>query len=271
MGESIALFLINAGLNASFWYIGFKYDPQGVIIDLKYVAGALSWIYGDALYSKSVHIIASTWKIAIIALAFLTTPYCVIRQLSNEKYAFQTERRSMAKGRKTQDAAPSHSLKPLVFPCRTTHTRMFPKKHTFSYSYLFVGIPVGWHGSLGSLLSADLEGCHTETEKIKLSQLQQHSWFHVEAADYLERGRHDLGLKGKLDMYLKSQVCSLQYLCSVARLKAITERRSRGLCSCLPHYCTKVPWVFFQPGVVLVSVYRAKGAESDDTRSEQYV
>ncbi|MCJ1469592.1 hypothetical protein MMC07_008227 [Pseudocyphellaria aurata] len=82
---------------------------------------------------------------------------------------------------------------------------MFPKKHSFSYSYLFVGIPVGWHGSLGSLLSADLEGCHTETEKIKPSQLQRRSWFHVEAADYLERGHHDLGLKGKLDVYLKSQ------------------------------------------------------------------
>ncbi|MCJ1265726.1 hypothetical protein MMC22_005606 [Lobaria immixta] len=82
---------------------------------------------------------------------------------------------------------------------------MFPKKHSFSYSYLFVGIPIGWHGSVRSLLSADLEDCFTATEKTKASLKQQHSWFNVEAADYLERGRHGLGLKGKLDLYLKSQ------------------------------------------------------------------
>lgn len=211
MGVLIAAIFISA----AFWFIEFKYDPQGVINHLKFHAAVLLWISRDALYSKSVHTFASTWGIAI-ALVLSTTAYCVVRQCDNGKPASQTERMEAATRTKTKDTALLHSLKPLIFPCRTTHTRMFPKKHSFSYSYLFVGIPVGWHGSLGSLLSADGEGCSTDTEEI-ISHQQQRSWFNVEAADYLERGSHGLGLKGKLVLYLKSQVCSLQFLSSVKR------------------------------------------------------
>ena len=82
-------------------------------------------------------------------------------------------------------------LKPLILPCRTTHTRVFPKKHGFSYSYLQVGIPVGWRGSIASILSVD-----TDTPK---------TWFNVGAADFLDRGNGQLSLRGKLDAYLKSQ------------------------------------------------------------------
>lgn len=81
--------------------------------------------------------------------------------------------------------------KPLILPCRTTHSRMFPKKHSFSYSYLFVGIPAGWSGCAGSLLSAD--------------GANKRGWFHVDPADFLARGDGHLGLRGKLDMYLESQ------------------------------------------------------------------
>lgn len=81
--------------------------------------------------------------------------------------------------------------KPLILPCRTTHSRMFPKKHSFSYSYLFVGMPVGWSGCYGSLLSADAS--------------QKRGWFHVDPADFLARGDGHLGLRGKLDAYLESQ------------------------------------------------------------------
>ena len=211
MGGLIAAFLISA----AFWYIEFKYDPQEVITHLKFYAAVLLCISRDALYSKSVRIFAPTWIIAI-ALILSTAAYCVVRQCNNGKSAFQTKKMDTATRTKTKDTALSHSLKPLIFPCRTTHTRMFPKKHSFSYSYLFVGIPVGWHGSLGSLLSADGEGCSTETEEI-ISHQQQRSWFKVEAADYLERGSHGLGLKAKLVLYLKSQVCGLHFLSSMKR------------------------------------------------------
>ncbi|KAI1473953.1 hypothetical protein F4774DRAFT_422783 [Daldinia eschscholtzii] len=83
--------------------------------------------------------------------------------------------------------------RPLLFPCRTTHTRLFPKKHSFSYSYLLVGVPVGWTGVAGGMISND-----------------EHStgvggWYKVDASDYLDRGNGHLGLRGKLNNYLESQ------------------------------------------------------------------
>ncbi|KAL8868074.1 MAG: hypothetical protein Q9174_005234 [Haloplaca sp. 1 TL-2023] len=91
--------------------------------------------------------------------------------------------------------------KPLIFPSRTTHTRFFPKKHSFSYSYLLVGIPVGRRGVINSFLSADIDN-DSPLEDAK----PQAAWFQVDAADYLERGGGTLGLRGKLEQYLKSQV-----------------------------------------------------------------
>ncbi|KAI0108248.1 hypothetical protein F4814DRAFT_441778 [Daldinia grandis] len=83
--------------------------------------------------------------------------------------------------------------RPLLFPCRTMHTRLFPKKHTFSYSYLLVGIPVGWTGAAGGMISNDEHGTGVG------------GWYKVDASDYLDRGNEHLGLRGKLDAYLKSQ------------------------------------------------------------------
>ncbi len=85
--------------------------------------------------------------------------------------------------------------RPLLFPCRTTHTRFFPKKHSFSYSYLLVGIPIGWTGAAGGMISNDEHNTGVK------------GWYSINAADYLERGNGHLGLRGKLDPYLESQVC----------------------------------------------------------------
>jgi DUF1365 family protein len=90
-------------------------------------------------------------------------------------------------------------LKPCMIPCRTTHSRLFPTKHSFSYSYLYVGIPVGWGGRAGSILSADNDLDKSHPHK---------TWFSVAADDYLERGTHERGLKGKLQEYLTSQSVS---------------------------------------------------------------
>lgn len=79
-------------------------------------------------------------------------------------------------------------MKPLVWPCRTTHTRLYPKKHSFAYSYLLVGVPVDWTGSSGSLLSS---GSSTKT-----------ALFHVDAADHLDRDSVHSSLRQKLDTYL---------------------------------------------------------------------
>jgi hypothetical protein len=88
----------------------------------------------------------------------------------------------------------SGPLKPLVFPCQTTHTRLFPKIHSFAYSYLQVGIPIGWQGSVATIIGAEEGSKHR-------------SWFNIDAADYLARGDGSLGFKGKLQAYLETQVC----------------------------------------------------------------
>lgn len=88
-------------------------------------------------------------------------------------------------------------LPPLLIPGRTTHTRFFPEKHSFNYSYLSVGIPVGWQGRAGSALSADVDALP--------AALQRRGWFNINAADYLYRGGSENGLKERLRIYLRGE------------------------------------------------------------------
>ena len=87
-------------------------------------------------------------------------------------------------------------LEPLLIPSRTTHRRLFPAKHSFSYPYFFIGVPIGWSGPAGTILATDQDG--------RISKRQQ-TWFTVDAEDYLGRGSHPDGLQGKLNEYLQSQ------------------------------------------------------------------
>ena len=105
---------------------------------------------------------------------------------------------------KFAEAAPNsvqeYLLPPLLIPGRTTHTRMFPERHYFDYSYLSVGVPVGWTGCAGSALSADVDHLdHFSASKRK------RGWFNVDAKDYLSRDGHDC-LEHKLKHYLQDQV-----------------------------------------------------------------
>lgn len=111
--------------------------------------------------------------------------------------------------------------KVLFFPCKTTHTRMTPKKHFFAYSYLVVGFPVSSAGLTGRMVSTGPEAT-------------RRAWFHIEAEDYLERGNGHLGLRGKLDTYLASQVRAASLRASpspspspAACAPRLTRRRAR--------------------------------------------
>ncbi|KAJ9611740.1 hypothetical protein H2200_004924 [Cladophialophora chaetospira] len=88
-------------------------------------------------------------------------------------------------------------LQPRIFECITSHRRLFPTTHSFSYSYLLVGVPIGCRGSDGRVLS-----WLSPTNASK-------AWFSVHAEDYLERGHHVDGLAGKLKDYLKTQNVSV--------------------------------------------------------------
>ncbi|KAK3370277.1 hypothetical protein B0H63DRAFT_528009 [Podospora didyma] len=96
--------------------------------------------------------------------------------------------------------------KVLLFPCKTTHSRMFPRKHSFSYSYIVVGVPVGWEGNAGGLVSVG-KGNRTSglLSWFSLGSQAQKGWYDIDAGDYLERGNAELGLRGKLDSYLRTQ------------------------------------------------------------------
>lgn len=91
-------------------------------------------------------------------------------------------------------------LNPLIFPSQTSHTRFFPEKHSFTYSYLLVGIPIGWHGRAGSLLSTD--------------NASSRAWFHVAASDHLERDKSITSLEQKLSSFLQSQGASAREFAS---------------------------------------------------------
>jgi DUF1365 family protein len=96
------------------------------------------------------------------------------------------------------------TLHPQMFPCRTTHTRFFPKKHSFSYSYLYAGVPIGWVGTVKSFLSADTAD----------PALHNHlhascgTWFSIDGLDYLQRSTGGKTLVQKLHEYLSSQGAS---------------------------------------------------------------
>ncbi|GKT50319.1 uncharacterized protein ColSpa_10500 [Colletotrichum spaethianum] len=105
-------------------------------------------------------------------------------------------------------------MRPLLIPCTTTHRRTFPEKHAFAYSYLIVGIPVGWKGTYAGMVSSGVEKPGWASW-FSVVPRPGKGWFDVDPADYLDRGNGHLGLRGKLDAYLKSQGADpAQYPCA---------------------------------------------------------
>jgi hypothetical protein len=98
-----------------------------------------------------------------------------------------------------------------IFPCRTTHARMFPKRHAFGYSYLLCGFPVVPAATTSD--GADVgDG---------MDRVMGRWWLKVRAEDYLARGNGALGFYGKLKAYMREQVCiSDIYLLGIVLTKA---------------------------------------------------
>ncbi|KAI0406060.1 hypothetical protein F4802DRAFT_606563 [Xylaria palmicola] len=90
--------------------------------------------------------------------------------------------------------------RPLLFPCRITRNIFFSnKQQSFESSALLVGVPVGWSGVAGGLVSVD---CQVPGPQPRYT---------VDAADHLLPGSGHLGLRGKLDMFLTSQNIELSH------------------------------------------------------------
>ena len=86
--------------------------------------------------------------------------------------------------------------RPMIFPCRTTHARMFPERHAFGYSYLQCGYPIVPAGTTAT--GDDV----SDGRDRRLGNW----WLRVSADDYLERGNGTLGFYGKLRQFLRNQV-----------------------------------------------------------------
>jgi hypothetical protein len=95
---------------------------------------------------------------------------------------------------------------PYLIPCKTTHRRFFPEKHSFSYSYLMVGIPVGYKGRAGGMIEIDEQSSSSSGHIHYLVKLLLQSWYRIQASDHLERGHKGHGLREKLDRFLQSEV-----------------------------------------------------------------
>ena len=94
--------------------------------------------------------------------------------------------------------------RPLLFPATLTHTRVSPVKNKFSHRVFFVGIPIGFRGQIGRLLSIDQDDSTLPYTKL-LRQL--FTWFSFDPVRYLQREDNEYGLRDKLDRFLRSQVC----------------------------------------------------------------
>lgn len=174
-----------------------KNDHHGISEDIRLSTFWSVWNLrrqlADLLIRTSNLLSAYPLRSSIIALSLSVLCICL-------SYSSITLRIATGQRHHGFDVNQAPSLRALIFPSRTSHTRVFPKKNSFSYSYLLVGIPVGWRGSIRSLLSADLDSLQRDGLR------RERAWFSIEGADYLHRGYDARGLQGKLESYLKTQV-----------------------------------------------------------------
>ena len=208
--------LLGASVFAAVWYTRYRYDRLGAATDLKlFILLSIGIPSQDLQYSPNDW----RWRSHYLLKGYFQCACCVGLSILNiyllpQVYKKRQENRveieeleakvkrlhwDLDNGRYTSQYDFSR-LKPILFPCRTSHTRIFPQKHSFSYSYFYVGIPVGWRGRISSLLTADLKTLPWRGRKPK------NGWFNIDSADYLARGDSMHGLRGKLDTYLESQV-----------------------------------------------------------------
>ncbi|KAJ5701170.1 hypothetical protein N7488_008718 [Penicillium malachiteum] len=93
--------------------------------------------------------------------------------------------------------------KPLLFPTKLSHSRMFPERYNYTYDYFLVGIPVSLRGRVGSVLSIDT--AQPAPGDPNRSTRSTKCWFKIDQRHYLEPGNSTLGLKGKLHRHLESR------------------------------------------------------------------
>ncbi|KAJ5297655.1 hypothetical protein N7508_007904 [Penicillium antarcticum] len=93
--------------------------------------------------------------------------------------------------------------RPLLFPTKLSHSRMFPERYNYWYSYFVVGIPVGLSGHIGSVLSID--ETRSDEGGVVTQSASRSCWFTIDHRYYLDHGDNPRGLEGKLHAFLQSK------------------------------------------------------------------
>ena len=169
-GSRMALLLIAAG------FVVATQGKMSLWADTRKILVAVAWLCPDDILSLIRGVSQNAWNWSLAA-SLGTCSVLLIRKLA-----------VITSGR-YHSVITRPALPPLIFPCHTTHTRFFPSKHSFTYSYLLVGIPVGWRHTSGFL------ACDSAAPDSR-------AWSSVHNEDYLARGTHSQGLRGKLDEHL---------------------------------------------------------------------
>ncbi|GFN17099.1 uncharacterized protein AtWU_06901 [Aspergillus tubingensis] len=106
--------------------------------------------------------------------------------------------------------------RPLLFPAKLSHARRFPatERYNYWYDYFMIGIPVGFRGRIGNLISIDNQPTS--------ESILEKCWFTIDPAYYLEPGSGDRTLEEKLHIFLHNlgenpQEFPYAYMVSVPR------------------------------------------------------
>lgn len=166
------------------------YAVAGTKLDLVYNAALLAYFHWTALTS---HIPTITrWFPSL----FICTGVMFVALFN---FAPLTSRKSTWQG----------PGQPYLIPCKTTHRRLFPKKHSFSYPYLTIGVPVDFRGSVNGMIAVDENPVPSFGGLVPFANLLSRSWYYIQASDHLQRSQHGLSLRGKLNLFLLSEVIGL--------------------------------------------------------------
>ena len=153
---------------------------------------AKGWSLSVDLYHSLVH--SSTLQLTFnLVIAFL-----FIGVLFGRRFDINL-RRSAKKLPSSSRVRSSRYPKPWIFPCKTTHARVFPTKHAFGYSYLQCGYPII------PIEATEAENGTSDGRDRELGNW----WMRARADDYLERGNGERGFYKKLQSYLREQVSFL--------------------------------------------------------------
>ncbi|KAI0466745.1 hypothetical protein F4859DRAFT_507197 [Xylaria cf. heliscus] len=152
------------------------YTQLGDSADLMIVTILLVWKTGYRRISSIL--VTRGWALALSAL-FTGTSFLLLPLVWDY-------------GRKAKPPIWIGPGRPFLFPSRIMNTTLYPKR-SFEYSTVLIGVPVGWSGIAGGLVSVD---CQIPGFK---------PWYTVDAVDHLMPGSSHLGLRGKLDEFLNSQ------------------------------------------------------------------